>query len=100
MKKKIISILKTIYDPEININIVDLGLIYNINYNKKDKEINILMTFTSPTCPLIDDIFLNIKKKIKKKIKKIKKININITFNPPWNKKMISDEAKLELGIF
>ncbi|MDH3004498.1 MAG: iron-sulfur cluster assembly protein [Candidatus Shikimatogenerans sp. JK-2022] len=100
MKKKIISILKKIYDPEININIYDLGLIYNINYIKKKKKIKILMTLTSPNCPLIDNIIYNIKNKIKNKIKIIKKINIKITFEPPWNKNMINEKAKFELGIF
>ncbi|MDH3005098.1 MAG: metal-sulfur cluster assembly factor [Candidatus Shikimatogenerans sp. JK-2022] len=99
MKKKIISILKRIYDPELNINIFDLGLIYNINYNENKKKINILMTLTSPSCPLTDQILFNIKNKIKKKIKKIRKIDIKITFEPPWNKNMMSDKAKFELGI-
>ncbi|WGH25673.1 MAG: iron-sulfur cluster assembly protein [Candidatus Shikimatogenerans bostrichidophilus] len=97
-KKKIISILKNIYDPEININIYDMGLIYDINIKKKD--IFIIMTLTSPNCPLYNKILEDIKNNIKKKIKKIKNVNINITFDPPWNKKMISEEAKLELGIF
>lgn len=100
MKKKIISILKKIYDPEININIFDLGLIYKINYNKNKEAIYIIMTFTSPSCPLTDKILKKIKSKIKSRIKNIKKINIKITFYPPWNKNMISDKAKLELGIF
>ncbi|WGH24944.1 MAG: iron-sulfur cluster assembly protein [Candidatus Shikimatogenerans bostrichidophilus] len=100
MKKKIISILKQIYDPELNINIYDLGLIYNISYKKEKKIINILMTLTTPNCPLINDIIFNIKKKIKKKIKFINKINIKITFTPPWNIKMVKKKIRFELGIF
>ncbi|WGH25608.1 MAG: iron-sulfur cluster assembly protein [Candidatus Shikimatogenerans bostrichidophilus] len=99
MKKKIIHILKKIYDPELNINIYDLGLIYNIK-KKKKKKIIILMTFTSPNCPLAENIILEIKNKIKKKFKSINKVDINITFEPPWNQNMISENAKLELGIF
>ncbi|MDH3004625.1 MAG: iron-sulfur cluster assembly protein [Candidatus Shikimatogenerans sp. JK-2022] len=100
MKNKIISILKKIKDPEININIYDLGLIYKINYNNRKKYIYILMTLTSPFCPLIDEIILKIKKKIKLKIKNIKTVKIKITFNPPWDKSMIKPKARFELGIF
>ncbi|WOX79224.1 iron-sulfur cluster assembly protein [Candidatus Shikimatogenerans bostrichidophilus] len=97
IKKKIISILKHIYDPEINVNIYDIGLIYNIKVKKNN--VIILMTFTSPNCPLSNKIIKNIKNKIKKKIKKINKVYIKITFEPPWNKNMISKKAKLELGL-
>ncbi|WGH26568.1 MAG: iron-sulfur cluster assembly protein [Candidatus Shikimatogenerans bostrichidophilus] len=96
-KKNIIKILKNIYDPELNINIYDMGLIYKINIKKK--KLFILMTFTSPNCPLYNEILKNIEKKIKKKIKNINDINIEITFEPSWNKNMMSDVAKLELGI-
>ncbi|MDH3004246.1 MAG: iron-sulfur cluster assembly protein [Candidatus Shikimatogenerans sp. JK-2022] len=99
MKKKIIKILKNIYDPEININIYDLGLIYKIKYNKRKNIIKIIMTLTSPACPLVDKILYNIKKEIKNNIKIIKKINIKITFNPPWNINMINEKARFELGI-
>ncbi|WGH26037.1 MAG: iron-sulfur cluster assembly protein [Candidatus Shikimatogenerans bostrichidophilus] len=98
IKKKIISILKKIYDPEININIYDLGLIYKINIKKK--KIFILMTFTSPNCPLSNNIINKIKNKIKKKIKNIDNIYIKITFNPLWNKNMMNNKAKLELGLY
>ncbi|WGH27066.1 MAG: iron-sulfur cluster assembly protein [Candidatus Shikimatogenerans bostrichidophilus] len=96
-KKKIISILKKIYDPEINISIYDIGLIYKINI--KNNNVFILMTLTTPNCPLANVIINKIKKKIKKKIKIINNVYINITFNPPWNKNMINKKVKLELDI-
>ncbi|WGH24759.1 MAG: iron-sulfur cluster assembly protein [Candidatus Shikimatogenerans bostrichidophilus] len=100
MKNKIISILKKIIDPEIKINIYDLGLIYKIKYNKLVKSIFILMTLTTPNCPLVDKIINKIKYKIKKKIPFIKEINIKLTFNPVWNINMMTDEAKFKLGLF
>ncbi|WGH27576.1 MAG: iron-sulfur cluster assembly protein [Candidatus Shikimatogenerans bostrichidophilus] len=96
-KKNIIKILKNIYDPELNISIYDMGLIYKIKIKKKD--LFILMTFTTPNCPLYNNILNDIEYKIKKKINNINNINIEITFEPTWNKKMMSDKAKLELGI-
>jgi metal-sulfur cluster biosynthetic enzyme len=94
-KKKIISILKTVYDPEITINIYDMGLIYDININKTVK---IVMTFTTPYCPEGENLMKEIKNKLIN-IKDIKEINIIITFDPSWNKQLISNEAKFELGI-
>ncbi|WGH24576.1 MAG: iron-sulfur cluster assembly protein [Candidatus Shikimatogenerans bostrichidophilus] len=100
MKKKIISILKQIIDPEIKINIYDLGLIYKLKYNKNKKKVFILMTLTTPNCPLVNDIVYNIKKYIKKKINFINDIIVKITFKPSWNINMMSDEAKFKLGLF
>ena len=100
LKEKIIYILKSIYDPEIPVNIYDLGLIYKININEKNNTslVNIDMTLTSPACGMGEIIANDVKNKIEK-IQEIKKTTVNIVFIPAWNKKMMSEEAQLILGI-
>jgi len=97
LKEKIIEVLKTIYDPEIPVNIYDLGLIYNINYDENGK-VKITMTLTAPNCPIADQMLEEIKDKLSL-IEEIKTIEIEITFNPPWDPSLLSDEIKLELGL-
>ncbi|WGH27927.1 MAG: iron-sulfur cluster assembly protein [Candidatus Bostrichicola ureolyticus] len=95
--EQIISVLKTIYDPELYINIYELGLIYDIKLNNNNNVI-ITMTLTSPNCPIADKFLTDIKNKINN-INDINNVKINLIFEPPWNKDMMSEEAKLELGF-
>lgn len=88
--------LKTIYDPEIPVNIYDLGLIYEIDV--QENTVNIEMTLTAPGCPAIDFIMDEINEKVQA-IDGVDMVNINLVFEPPWDKEMMSEEAKLELGF-
>jgi len=94
----IIEKLKGVYDPEIPVNIYDLGLIYNVNVDKKNN-VNIIMTLTAPGCPLAD-ILVDEVKKAAQSVKGIKNVKVDLTFDPPWDKSMMSEEARLELGFF
>lgn len=91
IKKKVISALKECYDPELPVNIYDLGLIYKIDI-KDEKTVDIVMTLTSPFCPISDYFFEDIKDKLRKA--NIENVNIDLTFDPPWTKDKMSDEAK------
>ena len=95
-KDSVIEKLKKVLDPELHINVADLGLIYNINVNKNN--VSILMTLTFPGCPLGSIIHEEIKEKVGS-IKEVGKVDLKITFDPPWDLSKISEEAKLELGI-
>ena len=97
IKDKVIAILKLIYDPEISVNIWDLGLIYNIDISPKNV-INVKMTLTSPTCPVADAIPQEIKNKIKY-ITKVKEVNVKLVWEPKWDKSMMSEEAKFILDM-
>jgi len=94
---EILELLKNVMDPEIEINIVDLGLIYEITYDG-DKNINIEMTFSTPACPLGDTIVTNIKETIKQKYADFI-TNIEIVFDPPWSTDLVSEEGKKILGM-
>ncbi len=97
LKNDIINILKQIYDPEIPVSIWDLGLIYNISF-QNNKEVNITMTLTSPNCPEAESLPATIKQQVEN-IPEIEKVNLKITFSPPWSMDKLSDAAKLELGL-
>ena len=97
IESRIISALKTVYDPEIPVNIYDLGLIYEISLDEKDVA-NITMTLTAPNCPMADMIVEEVKYKVAG-TKGVKDCNLILTFDPPWDKSMMTDEAKLELGF-
>jgi FeS assembly SUF system protein len=94
---RIVGVLKSIYDPEIPVNIYDLGLIYEINLDD-DQVANITMTLTAPNCPMADSLVEEVKYKVAG-TKGVKECNLKLTFSPPWDKNMLSDEAKLELGF-
>ncbi|MFO7851203.1 MAG: metal-sulfur cluster assembly factor [Bacteroidota bacterium] len=96
-ESRIISVLKTVFDPEIPVNIYDLGLIYDIKVNE-DNIANITMTLTAPNCPMADMIVEEVKYKVAG-TKGIKDCNVRLTFDPPWDRGMMTDEAKLELGL-
>lgn len=97
LKDSIIKELRNIYDPEIPFNIYDLGLIYDINADGKGNVV-ITMTLTSPNCPIADDLLMDIEKHISY-IKGVNDLKINLVFDPPWDRSMMSDEALLELGM-
>ena len=94
---KIVEILKTVYDPEIPVNIYDLGLIYRIDVNE-DASVNVDMTLTAPSCPAADFIMEDVQQKVES-VEGVKSVNINLVFEPQWDKDMMSEEAKLELGF-
>lgn len=94
---KIVEALKNVYDPEIPVNIYDLGLIYEIDYTDK-KEANINMTLTAPNCPVVDILIMDVENAVNA-LEEVEKTNINLVFDPPWDKSMLSEEAKLELGM-
>ena len=94
---KIVEALKQVYDPEIPAHVYDLGLIYEIDYTDQ-KEAKINMTLTAPNCPMVD-ILLNDVENAVQSVDGVDKANINLVFDPPWDKSMLSEEAKLELGL-
>lgn len=97
LEEKIVTMLKTVYDPEIPVDVYSLGLIYKIDL-QDDGSLNIDMTLTAPNCPAADFIVEDMRIKLES-IKGLKTVNINIVFEPEWNKDMMSEEAKLELGF-
>ena len=97
IEERIVDILKTVYDPEIPVNIYDLGLIYNIDV-KPTYDVVIDMTFTAPTCPAADFIIEDVRQKVET-LDKVKSATVNLVFEPEWDKDMMSEEAKLELGF-
>lgn len=97
IQDKIVVMLRTVYDPEIPVNIYDLGMIYDVDVDEGNN-VTIEMTFTSPSCPAADFILMDVQMKIES-IKEVNNVDINLTFDPPWDKSMMSEEAKLELGF-
>lgn len=96
-ESKIVNMLKTVYDPEIPVNVYDLGLIYEVEVDA-DKNATITMTLTAPNCPAADFILEDVRYKVES-IQGINNVIVNLTFEPQWNKDMLSEEAKLELGF-
>jgi FeS assembly SUF system protein len=97
LESRIIEVLKTIHDPEIPANIYDLGLIYEISI-KDSGYVNVKMTLTAPGCPVAGDIMAEVDQKVRN-IEGVTDANIMLTFDPPWRRDMMSEEAKLELGF-
>ncbi|WP_242203849.1 SUF system Fe-S cluster assembly protein [Aestuariivivens insulae] len=95
--EKIVNVLKTIYDPEIPVDIYELGLIYDVFVNE-DYDVKILMTLTTPNCPVAETLPLEVEEKIKS-LDDVKSAEVEITFDPPWTQELMSEEAKLELGM-
>ena len=95
--EKIVGVLKTIFDPEIPVDIYELGLIYDVFINE-DNDVKILMTLTSPNCPVAETLPVEVEEKVKS-LDEIKDVQVEITFEPPWTQYLISEEAKLELGM-
>lgn len=97
VEQDIVDTLKNIYDPEIPVNIYDLGLIYDVDY-APDGEVNIQMTLTAPNCPMADILVEDVNTQVAK-IPGVKHVNVLLVFDPPWEKEMMSEEALLELGL-
>ncbi len=97
IKKKVIEEIKKIYDPEIPVNIYELGLIYKIDVDEVNK-VNIDMTLTSPNCPVAESLPNDVKTNIKK-IEGVSEVNLNLVWEPPWDKEKMSEAAKLELNL-
>jgi|TARA_R110000782_G_scaffold108933_1_gene197665 FeS assembly SUF system protein len=102
IEEQVVMVLKTIYDPELPVNIYDLGLIYFVKV-KESKEkgkffVNVEMTVTSPNCPAIESLPEDIREGVEK-LESVTKCDVEVTFDPPWDKSFMSEEAKLELGF-
>ncbi len=97
IEENIVRMLRTVFDPEIPVNIYDLGLIYKIDL-AEDGHLNIDMTLTAPNCPAVDFIVEDVKQKVES-VEGVTEVDINIVFEPAWDKEMMSEEAKLELGF-
>ena len=97
IKNKVIEEIKKIYDPEIPVNIYELGLIYKIDVNEKNI-VNIDMTLTSPNCPVAESLPNDVKENIKK-VEGVSDVNLNLVWEPPWDKDKMSEAAKLELNL-
>ena len=97
LKEKVIEKLSGIFDPEIPVNIWELGFIYDIDI-KENRDVDILMTLTAPNCPVAESLPLEVQEEVSK-IENIGKVNVNITFDPPRDMDKLSDAAKLELGF-
>ena len=96
-EEAIVAMLKTVYDPEIPVNIYDLGLVYKVDVDD-DKNVRIDMTLTAPNCPAADFILEDVRMKVES-ISEVKSVEVNLVFEPEWDKDMMSEEAKLELGF-
>ena len=97
IEEEIVKMLRTVYDPEIPVNIYDLGLVYEIDV-EPDGVVNIRMTLTAPNCPMADQLLEEVHNNVGK-IKGVTAVNVILTFEPPWDKSMISEESLLELGL-
>ncbi|MFN3951938.1 MAG: SUF system Fe-S cluster assembly protein [Thermaurantimonas sp.] len=98
LAEQVVEVLRDIYDPEIPVNIYDLGLIYDLKVSDVG-DVEILMTLTSPNCPVAETLPVEVKEKVRA-LDVVTNVDVKITFDPPWNKDMMSEEARLELGIF
>ncbi|MBR1499190.1 MAG: DUF59 domain-containing protein [Bacteroidaceae bacterium] len=98
IQERVIDVLKTVYDPEIPVNIYDLGLIYRIELNEDNTELSVDMTLTAPNCPAADFILEDVRQKLEA-ITGLQKVEVNLVFEPEWDKEMMSEEAKMELGF-
>ena len=95
--EKIVRVLKTIFDPEIPVDIYELGLIYDVFVNE-DNDVKILMTLTTPNCPVAETLPQEVKEKVRE-LDEVNEVELELTFDPPWTRDLISEEAKLELGF-
>ncbi len=98
VESKAVELLKTVYDPEIPVNIYDLGLIYRVEYDVKEKTLHVDMTLTAPSCPAADFLLEDVRQKLVS-IEGPEKVDLRLVFEPVWNQDMMSEEAKLELGF-
>lgn len=97
IEERIVDVIKTVYDPEIPVNIFDLGMIYKIDV-QDDGNVDVDMTFTAPNCPAADFILEDVRTKIES-VEGVKSVNVNLVFEPVWDQSMMSEEARVELGF-
>ena len=97
IEERIVDVLKTVYDPEIPVNIYDLGLIYKIDV-QDDATVDLDLTFTAPSCPAADFILEDVRQKVDA-LDGVKTCNVNLVFEPEWDKSMMTEEARVELGL-
>ena len=97
IEERIVDVLKTVYDPEIPVNIYDLGLIYRVDVQDNDN-VDVDMTFTAPSCPAADFMLEDVRQKIDA-LEGVKSANVNLVFEPEWDKSMMTEEARVELGL-
>ena len=97
LKEKIIGEIKKIYDPEIPVNIYDLGLIYDVIVDE-DNNVDVKMTLTTPNCPVAESLPMEVENTVKE-VRDVKKVNLELVWDPPWDKSMISEAGKLELNL-
>ena len=98
LRDRVMDAIKTVYDPEIPVDIFELGLIYEVRI-KEDGLVDIEMTLTSPNCPVAESLPVDVKNKVEI-LDDVSECTVNIVFDPPWDKSMMSEEARLELGFF
>ena len=98
LEDKIVELLKTVYDPEIPVNVYDLGLVYRIELNDDLTQLDVDMTMTAPSCPMADFIVEDVRQKLES-IEGLTSVNVNLVFEPEWTQDMMTEEAKLELGL-
>lgn len=96
--EKVVKVIKTIYDPEIPVDIYELGLIYDVMVSE-DAEVKIIMTLTTPNCPVAESMPQEVKDKVAM-IEMVKEVELELTFDPPWSQDLMSEEARFELGMF
>ena len=97
IEERIVDVLKTVYDPEIPVNIYDLGLIYKVDVNE-DGHVDIDMTFTAPSCPAADFILEDVRQKVDA-LEGVKSSNVDLVFEPVWDQSMMTEDARVELGL-
>ena len=97
LKEKIIGEIKKIYDPEIPVNIYDLGLIYDVKVDENNN-VDVIMTLTTPNCPVAESLPMEVENTVKE-VKDVKKVNLELVWDPPWDKSMITEAGKLELNL-
>ncbi|HVB03279.1 MAG TPA: SUF system Fe-S cluster assembly protein [Chitinophagaceae bacterium] len=97
LKQQVIDALKTVYDPEIPVDIFELGLIYGVNTDEQGN-VEVIMTLTAPSCPSAGEIPFEVENKVRA-VSGVNQVDVTLTFDPPWDKDKMSEEAKLELGF-
>ena len=97
LEEKVINMLKTVFDPEIPVDVYELGLIYDVSIDDENN-VHIAMTLTSPSCPVAESLPVEVEEKVAT-VLEVKSAKVEITFDPPWEKSMMSEEAQLELGF-
>lgn len=96
--EQIIAAIKTCYDPEIPIDVYELGLIYDVMINEETRDVKVLMTLTTPNCPVAESLPAEVKERVRS-VEMVNEVELELTFDPPWSQELISEEGRLELGL-